>query len=259
MNSEQMTPTQGPQCAMARYTFGDDTRAVERLALVAKAYEPVSGSFLECRAPISPGVATDLGCGPGFSTRLISRVCTPRELIGFDSSPESLASATARVRNARFIEHDVTRTPLPVAPVDMLYARLVLAHLPDPETVVERWLEQLLPEGVLLIEELEHVEAPHGPLRDYEEVSTAIVQQGGGLMYAGPALQAFGGTCVPVTVDTATAAVIYRFTVRRWLDHPPSGIPQDQLVELEKQLSQLANERGHGSVSWIVRQISISP
>lgn len=243
---------------MVRYTFGDDIRAVERLTLVAEAYESVSRRFLENHSPATPDIAADLGCGPGFSTQLISEVCNPNELVGIDSSREFLAFARSRVRDARFISHDVTRTPLPVAPAGVLYARLVLAHLPEPKRVVERWLHELAPGGVLLIEELENVQAPEGPLRDYEQISAATVQQGGGTMYAGPALQAFGGRCVPVTVDAATAAVIYRFNMRRWIEHPPSGIPQDRIIELEQQLSELADERGHESVSWIVRQISIS-
>jgi len=37
---------------MARYTFGDDTPAVERLALVAQAYEPVSRAFLAANGTV---------------------------------------------------------------------------------------------------------------------------------------------------------------------------------------------------------------
>lgn len=242
---------------MARYTFGEDDAAGRRLALVAEAYEPTSGSFLERDAPSRPPRVLDLGCGPGFSTQLIARVCRPHELVGLDSSPELLASARRRVPGASFVEHDVTLTPLPRAPADLLYARLLLAHLAEPVSIVARWREQLAPGGVILVEALESVEAPPGPLRDYEEVSAAIVRRGGGVMYAGPLLAEFGGRRVPVTVAASVAATIYLFNVRRWLADRPPGISEDRLRELERGLARLTDGSERRSVSWIVRQVSV--
>ena len=124
---------------VAGYTYGSDPLAVQRLELVARAYEPVSRPFLAGQAAVRPGVALDLGCGPGFSTRLIADVCTPVDLIGVDSSDEFLAVARAAVPGARFLLGDVTAEPLPGAPADLVYARLVLAHLPDPLATADAW------------------------------------------------------------------------------------------------------------------------
>lgn len=203
---------------VARYTFGDGEPAIRRLALVADAYEPVSREFLQHHAPGAPRVAVDLGCGPGFSTRLIASTCRPGVLIGLDSSEPFLQAARSIEPRARFKQHDVTRVPLPHAPADLIHARLVLAHLPDPPATLERWRQQLTPTGVLLSEELEDIKAPAGPLRDYDEMSAAIVQRGGGVMYAGPLLAAGAGCCVAVTVGAAVAARIYMFNVRLWLE-----------------------------------------
>ena len=113
---------------MATYTFGDDAGAVERLALVASAYEPTSRTFLNEHAPQHAEVAIDLGCGPGFSTQLIDTVCAPRTLIGIDSSSEFIEVARPRLPST-FLTHDVTTSRLPGAPAEVLYARLVLAYL----------------------------------------------------------------------------------------------------------------------------------
>src|SRR5579864_3414401 len=121
------------------YTFGDDPSAIERMRLVAAAYEPVSRAFLAAHATPRPSVALDLGCGPGFTTALIGEVFAPQNLIGIDSSPTFLAAATARVPTARFHHHDVTVVPLPAAPAQVIYARLLLAHLPDPLGTAETW------------------------------------------------------------------------------------------------------------------------
>src|ERR687897_688196 len=134
------------ESGVVSYTFGDDEPAVQRLALVSSAYELVSRSFLAEHSPAEVDVALDLGCGPGFSTRLLDDICAPRTLIGLDSSPQFLDKARARLPAARFETHDVTVTPLPGAPARVIYARLLLAHLPDPLGVAERWRTALAPE-----------------------------------------------------------------------------------------------------------------
>jgi len=243
---------------MARYTFGDDDDAIERMALVASAYEPASAAFLAAHAPRRAGVALDLGCGPGLSTALVDRVCGPQVLIGVDSSPAHVDVARARVARARFVTHDVTTSPLPGAPADLVYARLVLAHLPDPLGTARRWAGDLGAGGSLLVEDLEGIEAPPGPLRDYDEISAAIVRAGGGLMFAGAALAPLGGRCVAVTVPAALAARIYLFNVGRWIADPTRPAPVDRLTALRHALGALAEGDGSATVSWIVRQVAVT-
>jgi trans-aconitate 2-methyltransferase len=246
------------QCVVAEYTFGDGKPAIRRLSLVADAYEPVSRAFLQHQAPNAPRAALDLGCGPGFSTRLLASTCRPGVLIGLDSSEPFLQAACAIEPTATFEQHDVTRVPLPHAPADLIYARLVLAHLPDPPAMLERWRQQLTRTGVLLSEELEGIEAPAGPLRDYDEMSAEILQRGGGVMYAGPLLAPAGGRCVPVTVSAAAAARMYMFNVRLWLDKSDRHLPREELLTLKEDLRQLAGRHDPDTVSWIVRQSVIA-
>ena len=241
---------------MSTYTFGDDLPAVERLALVASAYEPVSTRLLDDWGTRDAGLALDLGCGPGFSTQLLARLLMPRKLIGVDQSPEFLEVARARVPDAEFQARDITTGALSRTPADLVYARLVLAHLPDPLATAMRWCEGLGPDGTLLIEDLEAVEAPPGPLQTYERVSATIVQQGGGLMYAGQALAPLGGRCLAVTVPAALAAAIYLLNVRRWLHEAPAAVSDAELADLETALTATAHADA-GTVSWIVRQIAV--
>lgn len=248
---------EGQNPTVSQYTFGDDRPALERLRLVAAAYEPVSSAFLAANSPATVDVALDLGCGPAFSTQLLAEVCAPGTLIGVDSSAEFLESARGRLPKAQFVRHDVTATPLPGSPARLLYSRLLLAHLPDPAAVVGRWLSQLQPDGVLLIEDLDEVLNPPGPLRRYEEVSTRIVHTGHGSMYGGAALAHLGGETHPVTVPGYLAARIYLFNVRRWLRSPAASVPEEGLEELEQGLMGLVRDDRGNTVTWVVRQLAI--
>jgi trans-aconitate 2-methyltransferase len=224
---------------------------------VAEAYRPTSESFVTRHAPPDVGEALDLGCGPGFSTQFLARVCRPRQLLGIDASPAFIEQARQRVPDADFAVHDTTVTPLPGAPATMIYARLLLAHLADPLAVARRWQGELSDEGKLLIEDLEDVTTPAGPLRDYEALSTDMVRSGGGSMYAGRALAGLGGSCVDVKVPARLAATISLLNVERWSAEEPDGPRRRRLDEVSRGLAKVAAD-GSGTVAWIVRQVALS-
>lgn len=227
---------------------------------MARAYRATSRAFVERHARPGAGTVIDLGCGPGFSTKLLSDACRPQALIGIDASPSFVDRARRRVPSAEFVVHDASMTPLPGSPADVLYARLLLAHLPDPATTCSRWQGELRPGGVLLVEDLEDIDAPPGPLRDYNELSAAIVRSGGGPMYAGLALSRLGGRCVEVRVPAPLVARISVFNVARWLTEPPAVLDAAQLSGLsglQHDLEALAAGGSPASVSWIVRQLAL--
>ena len=214
----------GSRRALTGYTFGDDERATRRLELVADAYRSSSQAFIRRHARRGADMVVDLGCGPGFSTELLYDTLRPGALIGIDASASYVDRARHRLPTAEFVVHDASATPLPGSPADVLYARLLLAHLPDPAGTAVRWRGELQPDGVLLIEDLEDIDSPPGPLRDYDEIAAAIVRSGGGPMYAGRLLAGLGGSCVEVGVPMRVAAAIYLFNVDRWLAEPPGGL-----------------------------------
>jgi hypothetical protein len=77
--------------AVGGYAFGDSTPAARRLALLAEVFEPTSRAFLDhvgTRLAGPPGLAVDLGCGPGHTTRLLSSVLG-RGVLGLTSRRRS--------------------------------------------------------------------------------------------------------------------------------------------------------------------------
>ena len=246
----------------ARYTFGDGELAARRLAVVAEVFEPTSRALLASSLPVGAPLALDLGCGPGHTTRLLAQVSRPRRVIGLDSSPRFVALARGLTNDpgVAFAVHDATAMPLPGAPVDALYARLLLAHLRDPLALVDVWTTQLRGGGVLVLDEVEAIEAPPGVLRDYESLVADLVAAEGGSMYAGPLLAGRGGRCVDLHVDTATAARMYAMNLATWRDDAlQRGLAgPDDLHRIGAGLAALESGPGAGSVRWVLRQIALT-
>ena len=177
---------------MARYTYGDSQLAGERLTLVAATFEPTTRTFLERAAPRGPALAVDVGCGPGLTTRLLHEVTRASETVGLDASEAYVARAAAGAPpGVRFAVHDATVTPFPVGPVDVVYARLLLAHLGDPAAVVVGWSTTLRHDGMVLLDDLEDIETDDPAFRAYlDEVALAVIRREGGALLVGPTLRA---------------------------------------------------------------------
>ena len=162
----------------ARYAYGDTVSAGDRLDLIARVFEPTTRRFLERAAPSSPGLALDLGCGPGNTTRLIADALQPERTVGLDRSGPFLERARrAAPPGVEFIEHDVFVTPFPLGPADVIFARLLLAHLPDRRGVVARWITQLAPGGVMLLDEIEEIRTDEPAFAEYLPIAIGVVER----------------------------------------------------------------------------------
>jgi hypothetical protein len=74
------------EAATNKYTFGDNRRASARLRRLAELYEPESRDLLRRSGIRAPRLAVDLGCGPGWSTRLLEAALKPDRTVGLDAS-----------------------------------------------------------------------------------------------------------------------------------------------------------------------------
>lgn len=245
----------------ARYAYGDSASAGDRLDLVARVFEPTTRRFLERAAPRTPRLALDLGCGPGNTTRLIADVLRPQRTVGLDRSRSFLERAgDASPAGVGFIEHDVFVTPFPVGPADLIFARLLLAHLPDRAGVVARWTTQLTPAGVVLLDEIEELLTEEPAFTEYLPIAIDVVERSGGRLMAGPELGAMpepSGTQRiwddVVTLDATVAQVAPIFSMNlRVLAERGEIEPRPRL---ERDLVHIA-ERGGGSIEWRIRQVA---
>jgi SAM-dependent methyltransferase len=159
-----------------RYTFGDGVVAADRLALLAATYEPSSARLLRMCASLAPRQAIDLGCGPGYSTRLLHALVAPAATAGIDSSADHVARARATAPpGIEYAVHDVTVAPLPGArPPDLLYCRFLLTHLRDPARALAAWAAATAGGAALIVEETAEMSSPDPAFRLYYGLVAAL-------------------------------------------------------------------------------------
>ena len=127
-----------------------DERNVERQHMLAQVLNPLTRGVLERIPKITGGRCLDLGCGQGNTTRLLSEVLEPGECIGVEYDASLVEYANARGGNppgVRFQRGDAMKLDFPDASFDVVFARYLLVHMPDPMAVIREMLRVVRPGG----------------------------------------------------------------------------------------------------------------
>jgi trans-aconitate 2-methyltransferase len=115
---------------------------------------------------IEARAVVDLGCGPGNSTEVLALRFPEAQVSGFDSSPDMIAAARARLPNARFELADV-QTWNAAGPFDVMLANAVLQWVPDHAKVLPSLVARLAPHGALAVQMPDNLDGPaHRLMRD---------------------------------------------------------------------------------------------
>jgi len=264
---------------VTRYTLGDNQLAGDRLALLARVFGPASEALLRRGAPHGgpPEVAVDLGCGPGHTTRLVARTLAPTQTVGLDASAAFVAravdeSATDEAAHGplpgtvRFVHHDVTQLPWPVPPADVAFARYLLAHLPEPASVVASWGTGMAPGGRLLLDEVERIDIEVPAFATYLEVSGEMIRAQGAELYVGQALRDLGSVDGLELVDSSTATIsptvdevarLFAMNLATWRHDPwvVEHVDADVVTALAADLDALHGIERRGEIVWTHRQL----
>ena len=102
---------------------------------------------------IKNSVILDVGCGSGFSTKLISQEFAPRRLVAFDFMPEQIELAKNKNIQAEFSVGDSTNINMPSSTFDAVFVMGVLHHIPEWKKAIREISRVLKPDGLLLVEE----------------------------------------------------------------------------------------------------------
>jgi 2-polyprenyl-3-methyl-5-hydroxy-6-metoxy-1,4-benzoquinol methylase len=199
------------------YALGRTPGEYERLRAQARVWESATGRLLD-QVGLAPGASClDAGCGPGETMRLMAqRVGPAGRVLGIDVDASLGAMAEAALHGAghhhcHFHAHDLTAGgPIPGAPFDLVYARLLLFHLPQRRAVLARLWDAVAPGGHLVVQDYDLRSVDVLPALDSVEelgrVVTGAFTAAGCDVHAGarlPQLFVQAGVGVPDGTDVA--------------------------------------------------------
>lgn len=141
------------------YTIGSNTSERDRLRRQADDLHEHSVALLE-RVGIQPGWRVlELACGPRGVLELLAEQVGPTGTVtGLDINPIHVAQArrhatSMRLGNVTVVEGDARDCALPAESFDLVYARLILINVPDPEQIVAEMVRLVKPGGWIACEE----------------------------------------------------------------------------------------------------------
>lgn len=146
------------ETARAGYSLARAPEEYERLRAQARVWEAATQRVLD-QAGLAPGQSClDAGCGPGETMRLMAeRVGASGSVTGVDVDAVLGEAAIAMLRaqghrQCRFEQVDLTAGgPITDRGFDLVYARLLLYHLPERVAVLRRLWDAVAPGGHLVI------------------------------------------------------------------------------------------------------------
>jgi SAM-dependent methyltransferase len=233
------------------YLFGDSDLAAARLRLLAKVFEPSTRAFLLQNVA---GLATarariaDIGCGPGYTTRLLADVFPHAQVTGIDNSAAFLGAARELPwARTRYDLADATQS-LPGGPYDLIYSRYLLTHVQRPEAALRLWSEHLRPGGRIAVEENEWIHTSRPVFARYLEIVEAMLADGGKRLHLGAALSTYSderltvelSQLTPIVTSDRDAAAMFAMNVPNWREQPfirqhySSAEIEDLLRELQR-------------------------
>jgi SAM-dependent methyltransferase len=131
-----------------------------RLRAQARAWEPATARLFDHIGVPRGARCLDAGCGPGETMRLLAQRVGPQgHVLGLDVDAPLGTDAinalhAAGHRQTAFAPFDLTSDePIPGGPFDVVFARLLLYHLPQRIDVLERLWEAVAPNGYLAIQD----------------------------------------------------------------------------------------------------------
>ena len=253
---------------MTEYIFGDSDLAARRLKILADTFAQSSRDFVTCAGKSALALAADLGCGPGHTTHMLADALQCRQTVGLDNSEYfvALAQKTA-TNNVTFRHHDVTATPFPVGPCDLIYSRFLLTHQPCPQKLLAKWSSQLRTHGRVLLEEVDSIRTNVSAFTQYLQIVERMLAHAGHDLYVGRTLNAIHtvdlfsrlqSRLARVSVTTQVAARMFSMNIQTWKDNAfvRQNYSAASIRQLKEALLRLADKPGSDKgIEWNLRQL----
>jgi 2-polyprenyl-3-methyl-5-hydroxy-6-metoxy-1,4-benzoquinol methylase len=129
-----------------------DASERERLGLLEQLQDARSQRYLTALGIQKGWCCLEVGAGHGSIARWLAEQVGPLgRVVATDINPRFLTEM--QLPNVEVRQHDIRTDPLEPGLYDLVHCRTVLAHMPDPQLVVQRMVAALRMGGWLLIEE----------------------------------------------------------------------------------------------------------
>jgi ubiquinone/menaquinone biosynthesis C-methylase UbiE len=207
----------GAEREQAGYALARAPEEYERLRAQSRVWETPTTRVLD-EVGLAPGQrCLDAGCGPGETMRLMAeRVGPSGSVTGVDVDATLGKAAIAMLRDqghhqCEFAQVDLTAdASLPGGGYDLVYARLLLYHLPERVAVLRRLWEAVAPGGHLVVQDYDVRGADVVPaletVEEFKRVVVATFSAAGCDVHVGarlPELFAQAGIGTPDGTDVA--------------------------------------------------------
>ena len=150
-------------------------QANQRLALLEGQLDPISQRRLSALGVGDGWRCLEVGGGGGSLTRWLCDQAGPTgHVMATDIEPrflEEIGNSRLEVRR-----HDITEEDLPERQFDLVHARWLLHHLPDPEGAIARMVAALRPGGWILLEEVDFFPIRTSTIQIYTDFMTGLTR-----------------------------------------------------------------------------------
>jgi ubiquinone/menaquinone biosynthesis C-methylase UbiE len=212
-----MTRAAEAEREQAGYALARAPEEYERLRAQSRVWETATTRVLDEVGLAAGERCLDAGCGPGETMRLMAeRVGPSGSVTGVDVDATLGEAAIAMLRDhghrqCQFAAVDVTAdAALPGGQFDLVYARLLLYHLPERVAVLGRLWDAVAPGGHLVVQDYDvrstDVEPALETVEEFKRVVTAAFSAAGCDVHVGsrlPELFAQAGIGTPDGTDVA--------------------------------------------------------
>ncbi len=145
---------------MNNYVLGTTTNEIKRLELQSALFEPMATDALKKAGIKNGSICADIGCGPGYVTKVISKMIGGKgKVTGIDINENYVKYCKSNIKNKNtfFMCHDITKNShLFSEKFDLTYSRFMFVHLADKAAALKSMLQMTRKGGTIVIQELDH-------------------------------------------------------------------------------------------------------
>ncbi|MGK4584745.1 class I SAM-dependent methyltransferase [Kitasatospora sp. HPMI-4] len=166
----------GEPAALDRYSSGvlshERPTELERLRALERMSDAWTRQTFADRGLRPDWRCLELGAGAGSVARWLAGQCPDGRVVALDVDTRFLDAGWAK--NLEVVEGDLRETEFPPGSFDLIHARALMMHLPQPERIIARVARWLAPGGWLVLEDPVNFTTDSSPYPAWQRIMRAL-------------------------------------------------------------------------------------